>query len=1017
MGKIRKVLICILTVCMIACASVALAGAGCNEAFPDFKNPTQSTVDPGNTDSDNRYTIKVQSMGGLALSGVQVNLKKNGANVVSGISKNGEIVVYAEPDDYELEVDETSLPAGYKVPEETVKTGEEKEVTVKLPSGVINTTASSSTRYTLGNVLYDFSFTYNYTEDGQDKSKDYLLSDLVSEYKAVVINFFFTSCGPCNVEFPFMQKAYEEFSDRVALVALADPKSDSATVVKNFAARGGYTFPMARDNAGLHTFFQIKNWPTTVVIDRYGIFVYRDSGTNPSESSWKALFARYTSDNYTTDPNLKDPDEGDEPEVVENKKPTGVTESDYKLMPAQIAPYSTDKVVKFETETNEKDAEYNWSWVVSNDSDYTYLTASNSGQDPSFSIIYVELDLKFGDIVSFDYNLKSLDGYDMFIVILDSTTPLLQISGDSKGWQTMNNIFVANADGHYTFSFTYMKYYDSKKAPLDSDYARIKNISVVNVADTDEAMDVARSIYHEGLTKDNILLNPNDGYYHIANTGNPDYDGALVLIDLWNRTPWSMAHTNSNTFTPEGETGYCDVSMYRLSFWLFSNRGGEEDERLVYQFLTTEEGNYLNFLLDVQLFSDNEYLPVDETLQKILVKFIAKFNAERNNYFYTSTECEPTDWIEMCYFYQHYNSENYKHTETVTDSEGNVTKVERECYVHSDPVKGMSYMSAYDAVINDEGDDSFPNHVDVTKTNTSNNGGGIYYKFTVPKSGVYLFNTDFVPNSGVDPQLILYRLNPGQTFPVVFHSIYYNISYDALERGKVIPILDENGNPVKNEDGTDKVDRTNEGALTNAFGYVYLTAGEVIYVQGRQYMMGITGKFDFSVKYVGESYDWLCVASTAEGMFIGEVDENGNLTGDSSYGGIDAGYDMETGYYREQLKNGDFGSVIYIDFIHANYFDTYDNSLEDMLDIKVDGYGFFNLRGKGERDYTDKIRQYIEKSKEGKSEDDELYGLLEADIELVQIISKVFEVRGSDQDGYNTGYWLSVACYYQHVGA
>lgn len=1002
MGTVRKVFIGILTVCMTACAGLALAGASCNDSFPDFINPAQSSVGPGNTDPDNRYTIKVQSEGGLALNGVQVNLNKNGNTVVSGISRSGEIVVYTDPDDYQLEVDATSLPAGYKVPAETVKTGEDKEVTVKLPSGVISTTASSSTRYTIGNILYDFSFTYNF----DDTSTEYKLSELVSTHKAVVINFFFTTCGPCNVEFPYMQKAYNEFSDDVALVALADPSRDSATVVKNFAKRGdgenSYTFPMAVDTAGLHSFFQISSWPTTIVVDRYGAYVYRDSGTNPSESSWKALFARFASDNYLQPTPPEGNDDPNKP--TENKKPTGVTESDYRLMPSQIAPNSTDKVVKFETETNEKDAEYNWPWVVTNDSDYTYLTASNSKQDPSFSIVYVELNLKFGDMVSFDYALQSLDGYDMFIVILDSTTPLVQISGDSKGWQTMKNIYIANADGHYTFSFVYIKYYDSSKIPLDNDYVRIKNISVLNVSDTSEVMDVARSIYHEGLTADNVVLNPEDGYYHIANTGNPNYDGALVLIDLWHRTPWSTEHTKSSTFEPDGGThGVFDTSMYYISFWNFSNRGSEEDgDRLIYEFLNNNEGTFMNNLLDIANFSDNGYLPVNQTLQRILVKFLQKFNADRNKYFYESTECELTDWIEMCYFYQHYNSENYKH-------DG-----DEECFVKHDPIKGMIYMNAYDAVINEVGDNSYPNHVDITKVNTTNGGGGVYFKFTVPHSGVYLFDTQFKTGDEVDPELTLYRqrkLANGtyEEYPVYFTTISDDESYDALERSKPIR--------TTNEDGTVTVDRSNIGELTNAFGYVYLTEGDIIYVQAHQFMTGVRGTYDFSVTDIEkDSIDWLVMAS--DGMFVGILDGNGDIAG-YRYGGITVGYDSDAGYFREQLRNGEFGSTVYIDFIHANQFDANDHSLEDMLTLKQeDGNTTFNLRGFGQRDYTKKMEEYIAKSKEGKDESDPLYGLLEADMQLVQTISEILKWRGDKdaKDGYETGYWKSVACYYRHIG-
>lgn len=1009
MSTMRKVLICILTVCMALCAGLALAA--CNNVYPDFKNPADVGIGSGPEDPDNRYTIKVQSESGLALNGVQVNLKKNGATVVSGLSKSGEITLYAEPDDYALEVDEKTLPEGFKAPAETVTTGEQRDLTVKLPSGVMSSTASSSTRYRIGNVMHDFVVTRYYDENGEVKSREYKLSELVAGYNCVVINFFFTSCGPCNYEFPYMERAYKKYSGEVALIALADPSRDSATVVKNFAKRGDgenpYTFPMAVDTAGLHGFFQVTQWPTTIVIDKYGIYVYRESGANISESSWTALFERYSSGDYTVDP----ANPGNPGGPADNKKPTGVTESDYSLMPAQIAPNATDKVVKFETETNEKDAEYNWPWIIGNDSDYTYLTASNSGQDPSFSMIYVELNLAFGDMVSFDYQLRSNGNYDQFIVIVseegraDSRVPLLQVGGESREWITASNIYTAGAAGRYTFAFVYSKAYDSGKIPIENDYARIKNVSVTNVTDTDKAIDVARSIYHEGLKPENIVLG-SDGLYHLQGMKNPEYNGALVWIDLWNRTPWSIEHTKSYGFNVQGESGSYDPSMYYLSYWLFSNyKTKDETEPLKYDYLTADEGEYLDIILDVQRFSDSRYVPVNETLKDILVKFLEKFNSERlggeiAKTFNESSECEASDWIQMCYFFLHYNSDNFKHIEKVTDGDGAVREVESLCFVHGDPTEGMLYMNAYVAQINEEGDNSFPNHVNITKTNSGNGGGGIYFKFTVPKSGVYLFDTQYKPEDEADPELNLYRqklLANGEyaKFPVYFHHIADDRSYDALERSI-----------------------TDIGELSNAFGYVYLEEGDIIYVQCRQFMAGVAGKYDLSVKYIAESYDWLCLAGEGLGLFNGVINENGDIIG-AVYAAINVAYDEEEGCFRHMLPNGDFGSIVYIDFVHANNYDEEMHSLEDMLTIKLkdDDYYYFDLRGLGQLNHLETMRNYIEKSKEGKDESDPLYGLLKADMQLVQTISEILQWRSGNGDGYDTGYWLSVACYYQHIGA
>ena len=212
MGKLRKILIGILAVCMTVCAGLALSA--CEDDYPDYKNPTGGTILPGEEQNDeNRYTIKVRSLGGLGLSNVEVNLLKNGERAVGGISRNGEMVLYTSPDDYEIQIVESSLPEGYRLPDSKYTTGTSKEIVINIPSGVISSTASSDKVYKLGDIAHEFSVT-------DVKDEKYLLTELIGQYKAVVLNFFFTSCGPCNVEFPALNEAYEAFSDRIAVVEI-----------------------------------------------------------------------------------------------------------------------------------------------------------------------------------------------------------------------------------------------------------------------------------------------------------------------------------------------------------------------------------------------------------------------------------------------------------------------------------------------------------------------------------------------------------------------------------------------------------------------------------------------------------------------------------------------------------------------------------------------------------------------------------------------------------------------------
>jgi hypothetical protein len=160
MSKLKRLLIATLAVCSAACFSLSAIACDKSSDYPDYKNP--STIVGGNGSSvSNVYTINVKSQGGLSLSDVKVAIKKNGATLYQGISQNGKITLPLEPDVYDLVVDESTLPAGYYIPEGTTwqTTADSNSIDIQLPSKIISTSAPSSKRYALGDVMYDFSYT------------------------------------------------------------------------------------------------------------------------------------------------------------------------------------------------------------------------------------------------------------------------------------------------------------------------------------------------------------------------------------------------------------------------------------------------------------------------------------------------------------------------------------------------------------------------------------------------------------------------------------------------------------------------------------------------------------------------------------------------------------------------------------------------------------------------------------------------------------------------------------------
>ncbi len=948
MSKVRKILIVFLVACISVCLSVAVAACDKSGKFPDYKNPTDSIIGPGGNEenTDGRYKVKVLSAGGLPLDGVQISFMKNGTTQLTGISRNGEIIVNLVDDVYELNIDAESLPAGYYVPEDAdYKTSaEEKEVTIKLPSKVIPTSAPSNKSYKLGEVMYDFSYTTAATSERK------ILSELVGKYKAVMLNFWYLGCGPCRLEFPAINEAYEQFKDKIAIVALSS--QDNATTIKNFQEENNLAFDMAYDTAGIESRFGVGAWPTTIIVDRYGAIVYRSKGNETRAGVWAALFAKYTSDNY--EQNIEEDESGDTGDNVFKAPPEDTPAPDYSeaLSGNKVLAEGTDpeKIADMHVETNEKDKDTSWPWYVRESDGVSYLDASNSGTTPSFAILYIEFNLKAGDIISYDYIVNTAQE-DLLLVFLDSNSLIKQYNGIGGSWQTEEAIYIANRDITVTLSFMYYKVDTAEKNQIENDFARIGNISVINASEITKPFDILRSASYLGLTINDLALG-NDGFYHINKPGT-NYDGALLLVDLNNSTDWSRNHAGGDSFITTNEGNKHSASVYNFSFWEFSNylTRPEKDTGVTYNY--TEYSYYLNETMNIHMYySRNGYVPVTETMRKILEDFCLKFSESKFN----KGDYYEGEWIEMCYVFEHLNGEH---------DEGD------RCESVDDPVRGLLI---YDAIPASE---NVANHVNIDIEFQS--VGGFYYSFTAPRAGAY--------------------------------KLYSKA--DKLNTEPVVAMCRWDG---KNEDIFDFFDGDRSTAqLSSQFtGYFYLEENETVYMMMRMSQMNEKGEFDFFIEYVGESYAWLKTASP-DGAWVGSVDENGNFTGGSTAFNTEPWALREDGYYYTYSTddNGNFlewGSVFYIDFLNVGYSGDSRTLLEWIND------GIFNLKPQFRPDYTTKMLSYYYESIENKDEGDELYGKIEASEELVEILAMGIEYKTEDHDSLATGFWLSFGYFYDYIG-
>ena len=245
------------------------------------------------------YSITLTSEGGLPLSDVVISVYEDESLSklvwASTTDKDGKITFSAPEGGYFAALKEA--PAGY-VAESSYAIG--TDGTICLPAELLSPESLDSTVFNLGDVFLDYEVT-------DSLGNTHKISELLKTKKAVVLNFWFLNCDPCKAEFPYLQAAYDKYSEDIALLAL-NPVDGTDEKINDFAKKLSLTFPMGCAESTWESALKISAYPTTVVIDRYGTVAMKHTGSITTEGEFEKIFEFFTQDDYkqTTIRNLED---------------------------------------------------------------------------------------------------------------------------------------------------------------------------------------------------------------------------------------------------------------------------------------------------------------------------------------------------------------------------------------------------------------------------------------------------------------------------------------------------------------------------------------------------------------------------------------------------------------------------------------------------------------------------------------------------------------------------------------
>lgn len=138
------------------------------------------------------------------------------------------------------------------------------------------------------------------TENKLTKAPNFTVYDLdgnevnLSDFfgKPIIVNFWASWCGPCKMEMPDFNEAYQLLNEDITflMVNMTDGSRETVDIASSFIEKSGYTFPVYYDTSfSAAITYSVSSLPTTYFIDADGNLIAHARGAIDAATLQKGI--------------------------------------------------------------------------------------------------------------------------------------------------------------------------------------------------------------------------------------------------------------------------------------------------------------------------------------------------------------------------------------------------------------------------------------------------------------------------------------------------------------------------------------------------------------------------------------------------------------------------------------------------------------------------------------------------------------------------------------------------------